>query len=84
MKFYSHGKVLLTAEYAVLEGVKALSLPTQRGQSLTIEHHSNKTIQWQSYTDQNELWIDLVFDTALTVLQQIKLPQNMSLLSRHY
>ena len=68
MKFYSHGKVLLTAEYAVLEGVKALSLPTQRGQSLTIAHHSNKTIQWQSYTDQNELWIDLVFDTAFNCI----------------
>ena len=68
MKFYSHGKVLLTAEYAVLEGVKALSLPTQRGQSLTIKHHSNKTIQWQSYTDQNELWIDLVFDTAFNCI----------------
>ena len=42
MKFYSHGKVLLTAEYAVLEGVKALSLPTQQGQSLTIEPITKK------------------------------------------
>ena len=39
MKFYSHGKVLLTAEYAVLEGVKALSLPTKKGQSLTVEYN---------------------------------------------
>ena len=68
MKFYSHGKVLLTAEYAVLEGVKALSLPTQKGQSLTIEYNNKKTIQWQSFTDQNELWIDLVFDTAFNCI----------------
>ena len=74
MKFYSHGKVLLTAEYAVLEGVKALSLPTQRGQSLTIEHNTNKTIQWQSYTDQDELWIDLTFDTALNCIATNKTP----------
>ena len=46
MKFYSHGKVLLTAEYAVLEGVKALSLPTKKGQSLTVEYNKNKTIEW--------------------------------------
>ena len=32
MEFYSHGKLLLTAEYAVLEGVKALAIPTKRGQ----------------------------------------------------
>lgn len=68
MKFYSHGKVLLTAEYAVLEGVKALSLPTKKGQSLTVEYNRNKTIQWQSYTDQNELWIDLTFDTAFNCI----------------
>lgn len=76
MKFYSHGKVLLTAEYAVLEGVKALSLPTQRGQSLTIEHHTDKTIQWQSYTHQNELWIDLVFDTAFNCIATKNTPQE--------
>lgn len=76
MNFYSHGKVLLTAEYAVLEGVKALSLPTQKGQSLTIEHNNKKTIQWQSYTDQNELWIDLVFDTALNCIAKNNTPQE--------
>ena len=68
MKFYSHGKVLLTAEYAVLEGVKALSLPTKKGQSLTVEYNTKKTIEWQSYTDQNELWIELTFDTALNCI----------------
>lgn len=68
MKFYSHGKVLLTAEYAVLEGVKALSLPTKRGQSLTVEYNKNETIEWLSYTDQNELWIDLTFDTAFNCM----------------
>ena len=68
MKFYSHGKVLLTAEYAVLEGVKALSLPTKRGQSLTVEYNKKETIEWLSYTDQNELWIDLTFDTAFNCM----------------
>ena len=26
--FYSHGKLLLTAEYVVLDGAKALAVPT--------------------------------------------------------
>ena len=44
MKFYSHGKILLTGEYAVLEGVKALALPTQRGQSIQINYTDEQTI----------------------------------------
>jgi mevalonate kinase len=68
MEFYSHGKVLLTAEYVVLEGVKALSLPTKKGQSLQVVYTQENTIQWQSYTDQNELWIDFVFDTNFNIL----------------
>ncbi len=62
MEFYSHGKVLLTAEYAVLEGVKALALPTQKGQSLKVDYCDNNQIHWQSYTDKNALWINLTFD----------------------
>ncbi|MEL0301538.1 MAG: GYDIA family GHMP kinase [Flavobacteriaceae bacterium] len=76
MKFYSHGKVLLTAEYAVLEGVKALSLPTKRGQSLTVEYNKKETIEWLSYTDQNELWIDLTFDTAFNCMATNKTSQE--------
>lgn len=72
MEFYSHGKVLLTAEYVVLEGVKALSLPTKKGQSLQVVYTQENTIQWQSYTDQNELWIDLVFDTNFNILASQK------------
>ena len=36
MKFYAKGKLLLTAEYAVLGGAKALGLPTKLGQSLDV------------------------------------------------
>ena len=79
MKFYSHGKVLLTAEYAVLEGVKALSLPTKRGQSLTVEYNKKETIEWLSYTDQNELWIDLTFDTAFNCMAKNKtFPEHLA------
>jgi mevalonate kinase len=35
--FYSHGKLLISAEYAVLDGALALALPTKFGQSLHIE-----------------------------------------------
>ena len=66
MEFYSHGKLLLTAEYAVLEGVKALAVPTKRGQFLRVEHTTEGTIKWQSFTVEGKLWIDCIFDLKLT------------------
>ena len=35
-EFHANGKLLLTGEYAVLDGAKAIGLPTKRGQSLQI------------------------------------------------
>ena len=34
--FYSHGKLLLTGEYLVLDGALALAVPCKLGQSLTV------------------------------------------------
>lgn len=69
MEFYSHGKILLTAEYAVLEGVKALALPTQKGQSLQIKYTHDNHIRWQSFTHLNQAWIDLRFDTDFNCIK---------------
>lgn len=62
-KFYSHGKLLLTAEYAVLNGAKALALPTKLGQSLEVKTIEQPKIKWKSFDHQNNLW----FETNLTV-----------------
>lgn len=61
-EFFSQGKVLLTAEYAVLEGVKALALPTKKGQALTVNETNNGTLVWKAFTHDHELWIDAVFN----------------------
>lgn len=62
MEFYSHGKVLISAEYTVLQGVKALALPTQMGQFLTINFTNSGNIHWKSYTDKHLCWIDGIFN----------------------
>jgi len=61
-KFFSQGKVLLTAEYAVLEGVKALALPTIKGQSLIVKTLESQSIVWKAFTHDDQLWIDAAFD----------------------
>ena len=59
-KFYGHGKLLLTGEYAVLDGAKALSVPTKFGQSLEVIkiEDGKKNIIWKSFTKEDELWLD--------------------------
>lgn len=60
--FYSHGKLLLTGEYVVLDGAEALGLPTKFGQQLKVIETSRKQkITWKSLLQNNEVWLDLEF-----------------------
>ncbi|QXP77644.1 MULTISPECIES: GYDIA family GHMP kinase [Winogradskyella] len=56
--YRSNGKLLLTAEYAVLDGAKALAIPTKYGQSLTVENNTTNIIYWKSYNELNEVWFE--------------------------
>ncbi|MEZ5002902.1 MAG: GYDIA family GHMP kinase [Chitinophagales bacterium] len=40
---YAHGKLLLSGEYFVLDGAKALAIPTQFGQHFKVYHHYDNT-----------------------------------------
>ncbi|MEP5255697.1 MAG: GYDIA family GHMP kinase [Winogradskyella arenosi] len=64
--FRSHGKLLLTAEYAVLDGAKALAIPTKYGQSLAVTTHNNSVIDWTSYNECNEVWFSDQFEILKT------------------
>lgn len=63
--FYSNGKLLLTAEYVVLDGAKAIALPTKYGQYLDIEKGPEQTILWKSYDADSSIWFEdnLSFDS---------------------
>lgn len=56
--FYSNGKLLLTGEYVVLDGAKALAVPTKFGQSLTIESGTNKQFKWTSFDVDKSIWFE--------------------------
>lgn len=49
-KFYAHGKFLITGEYFVLAGAKALALPLKLGQSLQVTEveGDNRIIKWET------------------------------------
>ena len=60
--FYSNGKLLITGEYLVLNGAKALALPTKFGQSLEVSSIVEKKILWRSLDSDKSIW----FETELT------------------
>ena len=55
-KFYSNGKLLLTAEYLVLDGAKALAVPTKFGQNLIVKPGKNHEIHWTSFDSDSTIW----------------------------
>ena len=58
MKFYSPGKLLISAEYFVLSGAQALALPTQMGQHMKVEPIEEHMLQWKSYDLNKNLWME--------------------------
>jgi len=69
-RYYSNGKLLITAEYVVLDGAKALAVPTKFGQDLTVESIQEPQLVWGSFTADSECWFEAVFD-----LPKIRLTQ---------
>ena len=59
--YYSHGKLLITGEYLVLDGAKALALPTKFGQKLAVIKTKSTSIHWKSYDENNVLWFEGFF-----------------------
>jgi mevalonate kinase len=56
--FYSNGKLLITGEYVVLDGARALALPTKFGQNLIIEESDNNLIHWKSLDYDGSIWFE--------------------------
>ena len=65
--FYSNGKLLITGEYTVLDGTKALALPTKYGQRLLIEKGENQLIEWASQDSDGSIWFEsrFTFDSVI-------------------
>jgi mevalonate kinase len=56
--FYAHGKLLLTAEYFILDGAVGLALPTKLGQTLSIQSSEGNDGSWQSFDANGSLWFE--------------------------
>ena len=56
--YYSHGKLLLTGEYAVLDGALSLGLPSKYGQVLTVHTTASHGLHWRSLDHEQNIWFE--------------------------
>ena len=85
--FYSHGKLLITAEYLVLAGAKAFAIPCKKGQYLKFNDLNNRTLSWKSYDHEGGLWFEAVFElpnikiiksSEISVAKKLKVILNLA------
>ena len=58
MLFKSNGKILLTSEYLVLDGAKAIALPSKLTQDLYVEQCDKEIIEWQGIDEKGNVWYE--------------------------
>ena len=58
MLFKSNGKILLTSEYLVLDGAKAIALPSKLTQELYVEQCDKEIIEWQGFDEKGNVWYE--------------------------
>ena len=61
MYFESNGKILLSAEYLVMDGAKALAFPSKLTQELHIEDTKSNFIHWISLDENKNIWYEEKF-----------------------
>jgi mevalonate kinase len=61
LSFFSHGKLLITGEYFILDGAHGLALPTQLGQKMEVQISESDTwkLEWNSYDVNNNCWLKI-------------------------
>lgn len=67
-QFHAHGKLLITGEYLVLKGAKALAVPLNKGQTLSVETIPQEGLQWHAKT-LNGLWFEAKFNNQLSLIE---------------
>ena len=74
--YRANGKLLLTAEYTILDGAIGLGLPTQKGQVLEITPCDDKQLHWKSFDHHMNLWYENSFEITPTKIIPTKLEED--------
>lgn len=74
-EFYSHGKLLLSGEYLVLDGALSLAVPTVFGQSLIVEEITSAKIYWTSLSNTDAIWFEAVINLNTLLVEKSNSPE---------
>ncbi|NVO19010.1 MAG: GHMP kinase [Bacteroidetes bacterium] len=72
--YYSHGKLLISGEYLVLDGALALVMPLKLGQSLLCEESPNSGLRWNAYHPEG-CWFRAEFDLPTLSVKSATIPE---------
>jgi mevalonate kinase len=74
-QWYSHGKLLISGEYLVMEGAKAFALPLKQGQNLLLRNNEDTNrLSWNAFQN-DEIWFKAVFEMGNFVVAETDNPQ---------
>jgi len=54
--FYSNGKLLISGEYAILDGAEGWAIPTKFGQTLKVVNDTSGLLTWKSIDADGSIW----------------------------
>ncbi len=79
--FYAHGKLLLSGEYFVLAGARALAVPLRLGQHLEIHAGEEPgVLSWESLDEQGNVWLTARFSLPdFSLLDEEHTPERKKL-----
>ncbi len=69
-QFHSNGKLLITGEYAVLDGALALAIPTVYGQTLKVSEIGTRVLTWKSIDHLGKTWFEWTFDLDIPLSEE--------------
>lgn len=73
--------MLLTGEYAVLDGAKALAIPTKLGQKMMVKKNRGSDLIWESLTPEGEVWFSstiALFDFSPIKTTDFEISKNIT------
>ncbi|MDO8927751.1 MAG: GHMP kinase, partial [Bacteroidota bacterium] len=80
--YHANGKLLLTGEYLVLHGAKAIALPLKFGQQLTVQELLNsENILWQAFYD-GKVWFSCELNPSDFSVIATNHPEKAEILSK--
>jgi mevalonate kinase len=71
-QFHSNGKLLITGEYAVLDGAVALAIPTVYGQNLKVIENGSRKLTWKSIDHFGKTWFEWTFALGIPFSEEMQ------------